>query len=77
MADAAPLLEMFCIYENPADHPGMFVVRRTVVVAAGPKPDDDCQVAPTLEAARLLVPVGLVRHGRLEDDERRLAEVWL
>lgn len=68
---------VFCIYENPADYPGKFVVRRWV----GMDPDrEPVTVAETLDAAREalkeLNPY-LVRLDRCPDDDPVILETWI
>jgi len=68
---------LFCIYQDPADYPGKFVVRRWV----GMDPDrEPVTVAETLEAARAelkrLNP-HLVRLERSHDDDPVILESWI
>lgn len=68
---------VFCVYENPADHPGKFVVRRWV----GMDPDrEPVAIAETLEQARAdlkkLNPF-LVRLERHPSDDPVILETWL
>lgn len=69
-------LRMFAVYEKPTDFPDDFVVREWVMKGreyhAG-----DVWTAPTLEAARTLVPAGLTRLPRFADDDPKIVEVWL
>jgi hypothetical protein len=72
-----PALPMVVIYDRPRDLPGGFAVRQWAVSPG--------VVAPvkllgsdllSLEAARELVPAGLVNIGRAPDDDPKIVEVW-
>lgn len=78
-SEAAPLLEMFVIYENPADWPSKFVLRRWVSRPDGSyAPDAHAWVTSTLEEARAKLPrPDLHCLGRLPDDDRAIAETWI
>ncbi len=52
----ADVFVCWTIYDHPADHPSHWVLRRW----EDEKPDDDCQLFNTLEAARAALPPGLV-----------------
>lgn len=69
---------MWTIYERPSDHPDCFVVRRSVMQPDGTiVHDEDAATAPTLEAARMLVPWWFVRCRRGPGDDPVIVEVWL
>jgi len=71
-------VEIFAVYYNPTDYPGLFVVRRQVAgrgtVMADPNP---LAVAPTLEGARLCIPPGVERFDRHPDDDQVIVETWM
>lgn len=69
----------WAIYENPADYPGKFVLRRCWIVPGNPDPvpDQDCFVADTLHNARSLVPRGFTCLPRFEKDDPSIVEVWI
>lgn len=71
------MLRMVVIYDRPRDLPTGFVVRvwtisRGMVVPGRLLGAD----LPTLEAARALVPAGLVNIGREPGDDAKIVEVW-
>lgn len=69
---------MWVIYWNPKDFRDRYVVRRWLVVASGPIPDEEpTAVVETLDEARRSIPEGLVRLDRSPADERQILEVWL
>lgn len=70
-------LQMWIIYDHPADYPDGWVVRRRVVKAGSDVPDKDAQYAPTLEEARKLLPQRLTNIGRQPGDDPVIAEVWI
>ena len=72
------MLEMFVIYENPADYPDKFVCRRWVVKSDGASvPDGHCWVAPTLAVARERVPPGCYRLDHQPGEDPCILETWL
>jgi hypothetical protein len=72
----APLsVRIFTIYENPADCPGLFVVRERVV-AEDANELGAARTAETLEEARSLVPPGADRIDRSPDDDSSIVESW-
>jgi len=71
------ILEMWCIYDHPADYPNHYVLRRWLVGGGKLVPDEKCQLARTIGEARKLVPTGLYCLGRLPGDDRCIAETWV
>ncbi len=65
------------VYDHPRDYPHHFVLRRWEVSSSGGRPTKDVFVALTLEAIRDMVPAGLVRLARFQDDDPAIVEVWL
>jgi hypothetical protein len=79
-ADAGEALEIFTIYERPADYPAQYVVRRWRIVAGvnDPVPDLDAfAVAMSRDAARAAIPAGRVRLERSANDEPQILESWV
>lgn len=71
-------LRVWCIYENPRESPGMFVVREWIVLRdREPQPAMVALMAETLEAARKLIPDGLVALARSPGDDPAIVEMWL
>lgn len=67
----------YVIYDHPRDYPDHFVVRRWRVLPNRLEPDDRfCILTNTLDLARESIPAGLVRIGRLPDDDPVIVEVW-
>lgn len=68
-------LVVYTIYARPADNPEGFVVRKWNVRQ---NPDAaEAFPAPTLDAARRLIPPGLVCIQRHPSDEPQIIESWL
>jgi hypothetical protein len=71
-------LWMWTVFCAPADYPGAWVVRASIVVAGAVYPVlGPLWPWPSLTAARLAIPPGLHRMARHPDDEPTIAEVWL
>ena len=71
-------VEFFVVYDSPSDYPGRFVVRRFVSTAGRVVPDPEpVAVTSTLEIAREVIPIGLVRLSPRPDDDQAISEVWL
>ena len=68
-------LQQWVVYGHPRDYREGYVVRQWEVGPARVTPGQ-AQTAPTLEAARELVPAGLVRVPRAPDDDPAIVEVW-
>lgn len=72
------VLEVWVIYENPADYPGRFVTRRQCVHRGGAiriDPEPAC-VARTLDEAREAVPKNLTRFPPQPGDVPQIYETW-
>jgi len=67
---------MYTVYDHPADYPDAFVVVRWLVGAGGIYRERAWQ-APTLEAAREVIPHGLLRTERAPNDDSVIVETWL
>jgi hypothetical protein len=71
-------LIQYAIYDHPSDFPEHFVVRQWHVNDDGDiTPALWCDVAKSLDAARALLPPGLLRLERLANDDPVIVEVWL
>lgn len=71
-------LDLFTVYESPSDAPGMFVVRRWVVVRG----ESDALPAEafqfyTLDMARAAIPRGRVSLPREHGDDPTIVETWV
>lgn len=69
-------LSQYTIYDHPRDYPEGFVVRRWDISADGPVAGQ-AQTAPTLEAARAKIPVGLVCMVPSAGDDPVIVETWI
>lgn len=63
---------IYAIYNNPADFPGKYVVRKWNGEAPG-----SSRVCHTLEEARSAIPRGLTNIGRHVGDDPCIEECWL
>lgn len=68
-------LPQFVIYHSPSDYPGKYVVRmwRTIMQMG---PTNFVGIADTLDEARDIVPLGLFRMARFEQDDPVIVETW-
>jgi hypothetical protein len=70
-------MTMIVIYDRPKDRPDGFVVREWIITPGSVVPARVLgENLATIEAARELVPAGLVNIGRQPDDDAKIAEVW-
>jgi hypothetical protein len=65
-------LEIWTVYYNPLDYPGLYVARLFIL----DKPTLITVVAWTLEEVRECLPPGLVRMERMPEDEPQIVECW-
>lgn len=70
-------MSIYTVYERPRDYPNGFVVRRHVVRPGVSIPAQVVGTAPSLAAARNLIPSGLTRQPRDPKDEPQIVESWL
>ena len=68
---------LYVIYWNPKDYPGKHVVRPWRIDAPEARPVGLAVEADTLDAARELLPDGLVNLGRMEKDDPCIVETWI
>lgn len=77
----APLYQ-WAVYEDPADYPGKWVVRRFAITQTGnaivsiEKDAEPLIVADSLDEARKVIPQGAYCLGRHPDDDPVIFEVW-
>lgn len=69
-------LDVWVVYQNPTDFPGLFVVRLHKIEAGVTRPTATHFTAKTLEAVRRLLPPGLYRLDRFESDDPNVVETW-
>jgi hypothetical protein len=67
-------LNIYVIYEDPLDHPGMYVLRRWVGLVPDPKP---LVVTAVLEEVRAALPDYCIPIGRYPEDDPKIKEVWI
>jgi hypothetical protein len=70
-------LSIWTIYDSPSDYPGQFVARCFISDAIGVTPTGVALFAGTLGAVRAMLPPGLHRIPRYEQDDPKIVEVWL
>lgn len=72
------VLTMFTIFYNPTDYPGQWIVRRFLITRGDVLPDrHSTGFALDLDAARSLIPLGLVRLDRSPQDHASVVETWI
>jgi hypothetical protein len=67
-------VECWCVYYNPRDFPGFYVVRRWVGLVPDVVP---LIVTTALSQARQVIPIGTIRTGRRQNDDPTIIEVWM
>lgn len=67
----------YTIYDHPRDYPNHWVVRRFRIASGCFIPEQECQIADSLEQARRLIPSGLTRFERSPDDSPEVVETWM
>lgn len=73
------ILELWTIYESPADYPGKFVVRRWEIIDGSREPiaAKSCFVENSLIAARERIPKDRCNLGRQPNDDPVIVETWI
>jgi len=66
-------VEIYTVYYNTLDYPGLYVVRRWL----NDVPTDDVHTAKTLEEIRNFVPPDKVFLDRMPGDDPVIVETWL
>jgi len=86
--DQTKAIIFWVIFENPADFPGQFVVRRNVLLVGNANVSDSQPtgyaiedkpwlVVESLSQARALIPDDCYNLGRQNGDEPQIVEVWI
>ena len=70
-------MSQWVVYDHPRDYPDVFVMRRWKILDGVVLATDEVKTAATLKEIRALVPPGLYRLSRFEDDDPCIVEVWL
>lgn len=70
-------VSQWIIYDHPKDYPDKFVVRRWDIEDGMTTPNSRCDLAGSLDDARLFIPPGMVRVPPLSGDDTVIAEVWI
>lgn len=77
-ADRGELLAIWHVYDSPADYPGMFVARKSVITPGAIVNTAAVYVAADLATVRSpLERLGLYRMPRSEGDEPHIVETWM
>jgi hypothetical protein len=71
------VMKQWVVYYNPSDYPEKYVVREWHVLRDSLIANDHVVIGNTLEEARTLIPQGLYRLPRLENDDPVIVEVWI
>lgn len=73
------VLELWTIYESPADYPGKFVVRKWGIIEDCNEPiaDKFCYIEDSLIAARERIPKDRYNLGRQPNDDPVIVETWI
>ena len=70
-------MEVYVVYYDPSDYPGLYVVRRQVAGRGTVTTDrEPLTVAKTLKEARQCIPAGLERFQPSPDDDPVIVETW-
>lgn len=69
-------LELWTVYFDPADFPGLFVARKWLASALGERATEEYLKADTLEGVRALLPRGLHMLPRSRGDDPVIVETW-
>lgn len=70
-------MTLWVVYDSPTDCPGKYVARMFVVAGGESRATAYVLHGPTLDAVRGLLPPGLYRLPRHDDDEPHIVETWL
>lgn len=71
-------LSLYTIYDHPTDTPEPFgfAVREWQVTMDGAIPKSEVTFTMTLEEARAMIPPGLFRLPRVDEDDPKIVETW-
>lgn len=70
-------LELWTVYDRPADFPSSAVARHWLVGPDGAASSDGLLIAPSLDLLRAMLPAGMVVIPRDERDDPAIVETWL
>jgi hypothetical protein len=70
-------VELWSVYDHPAEHPGCCAVRKILVEDDGLSPAEWELFQSLQEARRVLSRRGLIRVPRGDQDDPALTETWL
>lgn len=71
-------MEMYVVYENPLDYPGLYVVRKWTVGKDGPVPNEKpLKVHGLLSVVHEAIPKGLAPVLRDPQDDLCIKEIWI
>lgn len=70
-------LIVWTIYDNPLDYPGKVVVRAFTITPGEAVPSGTYHICESIEQARRLIPEGLTRMPRSEEDHPSVVESYL
>lgn len=70
-------MEQWVIYKSPSDFPGLYVARLWTIDGGGVRMTQTIKTSGTLTGIRAMLPPGLYRLERFEDDDPCIVEVWL
>lgn len=71
------MLELYTIYDRPADHPSSVVLRRWIVDGRGTQPAESALCNTIDEARAILIAHGLVCIPRDVNDDPVVVETWV
>ncbi len=74
---SSQILDIWTVFERPADYPDQFVARLWHVTANEAAPTPDILFGDSLAEVRAKLPAGLGRIPRNEGDEPHIVESWL
>jgi len=70
-------LEIWTIYDRPADYPDKFVIRKFDIVGQMIMPTEEINLADTVDEAREFIPEGLGLIPRSPEDHINVVESWI
>lgn len=77
MTEKTSLMTQWVIYYNTSDYPGKYVVRKCHIFADGLNLHGEGIVTNTLDEARSVIPLGLHRIQRYDEDDPVIVETWI
>jgi hypothetical protein len=76
-SEAREFLHIWTVYDHPTDQPDCYVARLWIIGDGQIKSSNDMFTADTLDELRRLLPPGLNRLDRFDQDDPKIVEVWL